>query len=807
MNHQIFFLEDDFDLIKRMAGIKYDSDNTEHRAIKDQLNQVYEKVEYWAKSVQMKMFESGRIHTRKSPIYQAQIFESYQWSKIYPSEKLANLKKIAYTVSISTENDFTVKIDTVNVSNSIRKIYERFRGDYYNSDIVHVYQKQEILGANWDKLIQTSCESIEKLSPYFEEFFTKLDLSETDNYGIIASIGWNENKWCQPPTENDLKTAKSYGYVSEENKMHECLNFAHELLPGEGDYYIGCTPNFNRLPKTTENVKVVFFSSRNPKGEILIVGFYAFPQIDNFQRKATHELYSMYNDGNIKSKKEHIVLFENPIPAHDERFLPIGKQLAKQSFNYINKSNVKAILDSSIEKNHGQTLLKKVAKMILPEVSPELNTQPLNKILYGPPGTGKTYNTILRAAQIITGKNITDYKKALEIFNENLGGRIEFITFHQNYSYEDFIQGLRPNVEKSENLAFQKIDGVFTQMAINALFEYYRLAKKKPSKLRNTSEADVDEIYLDFVEHLKKLENPEFKTATGSIVRISEFTKNDNIRLMHQSSSRPYLVSGKRLIKLFHVYPDIDLITNVAADIRGAIGGCNATMYWVMLFEFSEFVRDYQRDIEPEEIETDDDVDYDRKRKLLEKANLEELSAIKTEEVPSYVLIIDEINRANISRVFGELITLIEPDKRSHGAIPLRCTLPSGDEFIVPSNLYLIGTMNTADKSIALLDIALRRRFVFEAMYPLYDINDKPIPHSEILKKINEQIISRKGHDFQIGHAYVMNREESLAHIMNKKVIPLLLEYFMNDKKEVETILTNAGLTLKVNSWPIQIEE
>jgi 5-methylcytosine-specific restriction protein B len=171
----------------------------------------------------------------------------------------------------------------------------------------------------------------------------------------------------------------------------------------------------------------------------------------------------------------------------------------------------------------------------------------------------------------------------------------------------------------------------------------------------------------------------------------------------------------------------------------------------------------------------------------------------------NYVLIIDEINRANISRVFGELITLIEPDKRSHGAIPLKATLPSGDDFIVPSNLYIIGTMNTADKSIALLDIALRRRFEFEAMYPLYEINGEEVPDSEVLRKLNTLIIDRKGYDFQIGHSYFMDDSLDLIQKMNRKVIPLLLEYFMNDEKEVKDILQSVGLKIEPNSWPIRI--
>lgn len=188
-------------------------------------------------------------------------------------------------------------------------------------------------------------------------------------------------------------------------------------------------------------------------------------------------------------------------------------------------------------------------------------------------------------------------------------------------------------------------------------------------------------------------------------------------------------------------------------------------------------------------------------KKLLE---LKQETVIEIEKRSNYVIVIDEINRANISRVFGELITLIEPDKRSHGAIPMSCTLPSGDKFEVPSNLHIIGTMNTADKSIALLDVALRRRFEFEAMYPDYSVAG--LQNKDILQKINNQIIEKKSHDFQIGHSYFMG-ENDLADNMNKKVVPLLMEYFMNDQSEVALILKDAGLNVDENLWPIKVVE
>lgn len=181
------------------------------------------------------------------------------------------------------------------------------------------------------------------------------------------------------------------------------------------------------------------------------------------------------------------------------------------------------------------------------------------------------------------------------------------------------------------------------------------------------------------------------------------------------------------------------------------------------------------------------------------------LKHAKSEDrLKNFVLIVDEINRANISRVFGELITLLEEDKRLGNEHPLTVTLPSGESFAVPSNLYIIGTMNTADKSIALLDVALRRRFVFMPMYPDYAL----IPDfSAILKPINEQIRERKGVDFIIGHSYFLNKEISdLPEIFNQKIIPLLYEYFNNRIEPISEILRLSGLTVVEENYQLQIK-
>lgn len=433
---------------------------------------------------------------------------------------------------------------------------------------------------------------------------------------------------------------------------------------------------------------------------------------------------------------------------------------------------------------------------------------PLNQIFYGPPGTGKTYKTILESAKIITQNELLNYSLAQSVFNENLKDKIEFITFHQNYSYEDFIQGLRPDIEEKA-LSFNRADGVFAKMVTNALFEYYKVYQNKQKQVTDTVDVKIDlnDAFIEFFNSLEK--GQEFETKTGAKIKVDNFTDRQNIEFRPVNGVKSYLVSSNRLLKLYKEYDDINKIERVHEDIREAIGGCNSSIYYVALREFINFLEKYKESVDEfvDEVEEYDDISYRRKKELLSNFTLEELRSISVNEVPNYVIIIDEINRANISRVFGELITLIEKDKRSHGNIPLSATLPSGEKFIVPSNLYIIGTMNTADKSIALLDIALRRRFEFKAMYPKYTIEGKTIHKAEFLKKLNELIVkSGKGHDFTIGHSYFMcddNETFDFENTINNKVIPLMLEYYMNAEEEVKKILKEAGVT--VGNWPLEV--
>ncbi|NRZ43416.1 5-methylcytosine-specific restriction endonuclease McrBC GTP-binding regulatory subunit McrB [Clostridium beijerinckii] len=270
---------------------------------------------------------------------------------------------------------------------------------------------------------------------------------------------------------------------------------------------------------------------------------------------------------------------------------------------------------------------------------------------------------------------------------------------------------------------------------------------------------------------------------------------------------KTYLVSKDRLSRVYNyiLKNDIDVKNSTINLVRNAIGGCNETIYWAVIDWIIDYINsgdisDNQSDDALEE--TEENVVYSyMKQKVYE--NIEDKDAFNFKDSEKYVLIIDEINRGNISKIFGELITLLEPDKRLCMENDIVLTLPYSKElFVVPPNLYIIGTMNTADRSIALMDIALRRRFTFEEIMPDSRIIKSVLLERNIennlvniivsvFEKLNKRIEILLDRNHQIGHSYFLgiNRKEDLLRVWNNDVIPLLQEYFYNDWEKLEMLL------------------
>lgn len=616
-----FFTEEDFEQLAKFEKERLAEDNAEHKITYEILKGSYNKVEYWAKQVLGKLFKEGVVNLRKRPTNQASRFESYQWAKIYPNKQAAAAVLLAYTVTIDTDEQFVVKIDTVglNENDERRQKYLEVRGDYYKSAIVKILPADQVLDKGWKHLIDLTATIITNLKPAFES-------------------------------------------------LQSALN-------------------------------------------------------------------------GLSSKSDSA-----------------------------SNSSVSAI--------------------------------PLNTILYGPPGTGKTYNTINKAIAIANPTFEIEKATRLELKAEyerlTSEGQIAFITFHQSMSYEDFIEGIKPDISKGEKeISYVIEDGIFK-----------RLCKKA------YQEASVEDNFAEaYSKLLQEIEENDNALVLKTLKREKEFTIYEN---------------SKRNLR-FHA--------NTEKAYEGVIT--------------QDYIRTY--------LQTGELADWPSYTKAVGeylRANFGYKSLQKSNE-RNYVLIIDEINRGNVSQIFGELITLIEDDKRFGKNEALAVTLPySKASFCVPSNLYIVGTMNTADRSVEALDTALRRRFVFEPMLPeeqllssqriiarffdkyhdyewedeeyrhaasnLYNLlgidpsfeknvrqdvdtemadedkvmalsNDlfKGLNFQKLLTTINHRLETLLSKDHTIGHAWLMNvySLEDLQGAFKHKILPILQEFFYNDYVKIGLVL------------------
>jgi hypothetical protein len=342
------------------------------------------------------------------------------------------------------------------------------------------------------------------------------------------------------------------------------------------------------------------------------------------------------------------------------------------------------------------------------------NEHSLNQILYGPPGTGKTYHTIEESLKIIglDTNNLT--RKELKFqFEEFVRlGRIVFTTFHQSMSYEDFIEGIKPLEPNKEGdpLTYKVVPGIFKALCVEAAFSI--AVNNIDDSTSNIFDFSFEfDNYVDAIEEkLLKGETVSLISKNGGHVLVDSISPQGNIIIKHKNGATTYTVSKSRLMKLYSQLPNARDIKNINTQIREIIGGSNTSAYWSVLNDFSNIARTKEPNLKSK-IYT-----YEEKVDIVSALNSFDF---RKKKVHPYILIIDEINRGNVSQIFGELITLIEEDKRLGNDESIKVMLPySKESFGVPPNLYIIGTMNTADRSVEALDSALRRRFNFIEMLP-----------------------------------------------------------------------------------------
>jgi len=586
-----YFTDHHFELLTKWKGHRRDDSNLEQNQAYAELKRAYAVTEQWAllvkeRLVKERLFPEAPLPiARKRPTSQANKFLGYNWARIYPSPSAP--KSLAFTVGISSRGLFEVKIDTVQASPELRRRYEKVRGpEGGDSSIVATLAANMGLGRSLSELADWAIDSIKAFKLTYDEVAAKLGLAATTT----------------PASEPDADDGP---------KAQAPINRIYYGPPGTGKTF--ALQELLQSNYTTQPAQISAAGWRQDQIATRI------PELTWWQVVAA-ALYDIGPD----------------VPSDVAGLLKHAFIRAKVEANH-RTANIAQTIWGELQ-NHTIGTSETV------KANPEYRRAPA---IFDKPAksTWKLAGEWREPCADLTA--LVDELKQGPTQAGDMIRRYEFVTFHQSYGYEEFIEGLRP-----------KLDEASDQVA--------------------------------------------YEIRSGAFLRLCERARQD---------------PGH-----------------------------------------------------------------------------------------AYAMVIDEVNRGNISKIFGELITLIEPDKRAGGVNEITVTLPySGARFSVPSNVHILGSMNTADRSLALVDTALRRRFEFIPVMPepaaLRDMaiseDGVDIDLPRLLDTMNQRITAIYDRDHTIGHAYFLSlrsidtdeRFDALKDIFEKRILPLLEEYFFDDWRKIRLVL------------------
>ncbi|SUJ05136.1 AAA family ATPase [Shewanella algae] len=629
----------------------------------------------------------------------------------------------------------------------------------------------------------------------YQDLLAWLQKSSEQPFYEISYQAWSENKTGNSSTDFSAKSADDY------------LNQRYPNTRSGTSHLTAF--------KTVDGRQLAFDPGKNPESKSVVKIFVDSPPPEAIFQNVQEYLPEESRNHHLKT---HAPALSQGNPAW--LIALTGFQQLEQFCNWYEGNSVKEI---------------KMTDSATPKAT---KTDALNQILYGPPGTGKTYATTEKAVALADPQwlaelasqelSVLEQRKAVKRRYDELvaAKRIAFTTFHQSFSYEDFIEGIRAET-KDGQVSYCIEDGVFKALA--------ERANKDVVNGQSLGLSDSPAVWKISIGPTQEKAMRDRYIQAGE-ARIG-WNQTGNLSLELDERTQEQQAYWNSL-----TYRNHDALNAFSNDIKvGDVLLCLKNVETVQAvgvvtsdYVFDESVTgaetDYSHVRKVNWLLTDIDLNIlplnDDKRmvqqtvyplsriswnSLVDELHRQNIALpFSVEQVGinkrNYVLIIDEINRGNISRIFGELITLLEPDKRKGGSDERSVTLPySKEAFSVPDNLYVLGTMNTADKSLAQLDLALRRRFEFVELMPDPALLDGILVHgvdiSELLNVMNQRIEVLLDRDHTIGHAYFWpllsvekeeERQQLLADIFAKRIIPLLQEYFFADWERIGWVLNDS---------------
>ncbi|HUA37926.1 MAG TPA: AAA family ATPase [Candidatus Sulfopaludibacter sp.] len=423
----------------------------------------------------------------------------------------------------------------------------------------------------------------------------------------------------------------------------------------------------------------------------------------------------------------------------------------------------------------------------------------LNWIFYGPPGTGKTWSALHEVRRLLLAKNIGQkeafqYASALEQNNiaelqrlvallegsgESREIRYWWVSANPSeWSWDELFR------KKAESFRRGKIQRNYEAIAEgDIVFGYASSPKQELTTIARVKRLVPDGESQTF--ELEPLQRIEFPVNWAELKKHTTLKQSEPIR--HRAQGTLFKLEESEASDLER------LLREKGNDLKFSVTARPRYLEFVT-FHQSFSYEDFVEGLRPVS-DAEGNIHYEVKDGVFKRM----CRRAQQDSAHIYALVIDEINRGNISKVFGELITLIEPDKRLNSASEIKVTLPYSPpedaEFGVPPNLLIVGTMNTADRSIALLDVALRRRFTFVEVMPrpelLSGANETGVPLDKLLTTINRKLEVLLDRDHQIGHSYFMglNNLQDLQFAFEHKIVPLLQEYFYGDGEKLQALL------------------